>query len=112
HMGAGYMDKLGGIAEKLAHDIEHKIGKQSRHMVLGHLQRGGGPTHGDRLLGLRLGVKAVEIVEQGLFDHMAASTPPGLTAVPLRKVIEGLKTVSLHSDLIRSARNLGISFGS
>lgn len=110
-MGAGHMEKLGGIAEKLAVDIEASMNKPARHVVLGYLQRGGGPTHRDRLLGLRLGVKAVELVDAGLFDHMAAATPPGLSAVPLIKVVDGLKTVDPNNDLILSAKNLGISFG-
>jgi phosphofructokinase-like protein len=108
---SGAMEKLGGIAEKLAFDIENHMNKAARHVVLGHLQRGGGPSPRDRLLALRLGVKAVDMVEEGLFDFMCAATPPGLSSIPLKHVITGLKTVEPNSDLLSSARSLGISFG-
>jgi hypothetical protein len=50
--------RLGGIAERVAEDIERLTGKETRSLVLGHLQRGGSPTTFDRLLGLRFGAAA------------------------------------------------------
>ena len=52
-------ERLGGIADKVAHSIEEMTGKETCSLVLGHLQRGGGPTTFDRLLALRFGADAV-----------------------------------------------------
>src|SRR5207247_9007898 len=58
-------ERLGGIAEKVAHSIEQMTGKETRSLVLGHLQRGGGPTTFDRVLALRFGAAAVRLVAAG-----------------------------------------------
>ena len=63
---------LGGIAEFVAKEIQKWTGHESRSLVLGHLQRGGKPTTFDRLLGTRLGVGAVELIEKRKFGHMTA----------------------------------------
>ncbi len=51
-------------------------GFETRSLVLGHLQRGGSPTHRDRLLALRFGAAAVRMVEQGKFGHIVAYRSP------------------------------------
>ena len=47
--------RYGGIAEKLASEIEQITGYEARPMVLGHIQRGGEPCTSDIILGARLG---------------------------------------------------------
>src|SRR5205814_7644773 len=68
----GREGRLGGIAARVAGQIEACTGKETRTMVLGHLQRGGGPTTFDRLLGLRFGAAAVRAVQAGRFGDMVA----------------------------------------
>jgi 6-phosphofructokinase 1 len=75
------------------------------------LQRGGGPTSHDRILAMRFGGKAVECVRNGVFDVMVASQPPEITTIPLADVGGKQKQVPLDSDLVRTARAMGISFG-
>jgi 6-phosphofructokinase 1 len=65
--------KLGGIGEVVAREIAERTGKETRTCVLGHLQRGGAPTTLDRILGTRFGVKAVDLVQQGLFGTWLAT---------------------------------------
>ena len=60
---------------------------RSRSLVLGHLQRGGSPTHRDRLLALRFGAAAVRMVEQGKFGHIVAYHPPHMVPVPIEEAI-------------------------
>lgn len=67
---------LGGVGEWVAEEIRKRIGKDTRSLVLGHLQRGGSPTTFDRLLALRFGAAAVRMAAEGLFDRMVAWTPP------------------------------------
>ena len=103
--------RYGGIADWLAHQIEERTGHETRSLVLGHLQRGGEPTAYDRLLALRFGCAAVELVKQGEFGSMVALDPPDVLAVPIAKAIAHLKMVPLDGDTVRTARSLGISFG-
>jgi 6-phosphofructokinase 1 len=103
--------QLGGIAERVAAMIAEKTGKETRTVVLGHLQRGGTPTTFDRLLALRFGAAAVRMVEERKFSHMAALDPPTVRAVPLEVATSRMKNVPLDSDTVLSARDLGISFG-
>ncbi len=103
--------RLGGIGQKVADEIEERTGKETRAMVLGHIQRGGSPTTFDRLLCLRFGTAAIRLIEAGLFGSMVALNTPGITAVPIEEAIGKLKSVPLDSDVILTARSLGISFG-
>jgi 6-phosphofructokinase 1 len=103
--------RLGGISELVARDIERRTGKETRSLVLGHLQRGGSPTTFDRLLGLRFGAAAVRLVAEGRFGTMVALHPPRVVPVPLAEALKQPKRVSLDSDSITTARDLGISFG-
>jgi 6-phosphofructokinase 1 len=79
--------------------------------VLGHLQRGGAPTSFDRVLATRFGGKAVDLLKQGRFGTMVAFAPPDIIARPLEEVVGKTKTVPPDSDLIVTARALGVTFG-
>jgi 6-phosphofructokinase 1 len=103
--------RLGGIAEWVARAIEQRTGKETRSLVLGHLQRGGSPTTFDRLLGLRFGAAAVRLVAEGRFGHMVALQPPHVGAVTLDEALRTPKRVPLDSDSILTARELGTSLG-
>jgi 6-phosphofructokinase 1 len=103
--------QLGGIAEQVAAQIVERTGKETRTVVLGHLQRGGAPTTSDRLLALRFGAAAVRMVEQRRFSHMVALDPPNVRAVPLEVATSRMKNVEMDSDIVHTARDLGISFG-
>jgi 6-phosphofructokinase 1 len=103
--------RLGGIADKVAREIQKRTGKESRSLVLGHLQRGGTPTAFDRLLSLRYGAAAVRLAEEGRWGTMVAYHPPQMAAVPLGEAVASLKTVPIEGDTVRTARELGISFG-
>jgi len=102
---------LGGIAAKVADQIRAITGKDTRSIVLGHLQRGGSPTTFDRLLSLRFGTAAVRFVEKEMFGYMVALDPPEIKAVPIKDAIQRMKFVPLDCDTIAAARDLGVSFG-
>ncbi|HEX8273444.1 MAG TPA: ATP-dependent 6-phosphofructokinase [Longimicrobiaceae bacterium] len=103
--------RYGGIAERLAEEIEQASGKETRTLVLGHIQRGGSPVPYDRNLALRFGAYAVRCIERGSFGAMVALRGPSICAVPLGDAVEELKRVPLESDTIGTARRLGISLG-
>ena len=103
--------RLGGIAEEIAQQINDCTGRETRSLVLGHLQRGGGPNAYDRLLALRFGAAAVGLIRDGAYGCMVALDPPNILAVPLGQAIARIKTVPLESDVIHTARSLGINLG-
>lgn len=78
---------LGGISEVLAKELENRTGYETRHTVLGHIQRGGAPSALDRVLGTRLGVFAVEMVQKQQWGQMAAIQRSQIVAVPLKEAI-------------------------
>ena len=103
--------RLGGIAEQVARAIEQRTGKETRSLVLGHLQRGGGPTTFDRLLALRFGAAAIRLVAARQFGMMVALQPPNIVSVPLDEALSHPKRVPVDSDTVATAREIGISFG-
>jgi 6-phosphofructokinase 1 len=105
------VDRLGGIASQVARAIAERTGKETRTLVLGHLQRGGTPTTYDRLLALRFGAAAVRAIAEGSFGVMVGLNGPTITRVPLEEVVGRPKNVPLDSDTVQTARELGISLG-
>lgn len=88
--------RLGGIGERLGELIEKMTGYETRVSVLGHIQRGGSPTAFDRVLGTRLGVKAVELVVNKKFGKMVALAGIKIIDVPLEEAVKALKTVDME----------------
>ena len=107
----GHAERLGGIGVRVAAELEELTGKESRYVVLGHLQRGGSPTAFDRTLATRFGGKAVELLMKGQYGKMVANHPPDLVPIPLGEVVGKRKTVPLDYDLLLTARARGVSFG-
>lgn len=103
--------RLGGIGRKVSEEIRKRTGKETRDIVLGHLQRGGAPTTFDRLLSLRFGTAAVRLVETRKFGTMAALRSAEIVTVPIEEAIGQMKSIPMDSDIILTARSLGISFG-
>ncbi|MDF1535127.1 MAG: ATP-dependent 6-phosphofructokinase [bacterium] len=103
--------RLGGLAEWLAGEINRRTAKETRSIVLGHLQRGGTPTTFDRLLALRFGAAAVRTLAEGRTGVMVGLDPPTVTEVPLEKATQRMKNVPSHCDTILTARSLGTCLG-
>lgn len=108
---AGTNARLGGIGAQVADAIAARTGKETRSLVLGHLQRGGTPTTFDRLLALRFGSAAVRAIAERDFNTMVAYHPPSVERIPLADVVGKMKSVPLDSGVILTARHLGIAFG-
>jgi 6-phosphofructokinase 1 len=109
-----YADKsgrYGGIAERLAREIEERTGKETRTLVLGHIQRGGSPIAYDRNLALRFGAAAVRCIAEGSLGTMVALQGQSIVPVPLQEAVRGLKRVPLDSDNVLTARQLGVELG-
>lgn len=99
------------VSVRLAHQLQDLTGLDSRVTVLGHLQRGGTPSPGDRLLATRLGTTCVSFIEQEIYGVMVAAKGDECVPVPLEEVAGNRKIVPLDHPWIESARMVGTSFG-
>jgi 6-phosphofructokinase 1 len=102
--------RLGGIGLYLQHEIEDMTGRETRCVVLGHLQRGGRPNAFDRMLATNFGSCAVRALASGKTGVMVALQAGDILTVPLTEAIANLKTVPPDGQLVRTARDTGISF--
>jgi 6-phosphofructokinase 1 len=103
--------RLGGIGQHLQQDLEKVTGRETRCVVLGHLQRGGRPNAFDRMLATNYGSAAVRALAGGKSGVMVALQAGDVVTVPLTEAIKGIKTVPPNGQLVRTARDTGISFG-
>lgn len=85
--------RLGGIGQWLASEIESRTGKESRTVVLGHVQRGGTPTAFDRVLATRFGLHAIDAAHDADWGKMVALRGTEIVRVPLTEATAELKTV-------------------
>jgi 6-phosphofructokinase 1 len=93
--------RLGGVGEGLAGELKERTGIDTRHVVLGHLQRGGTPTAYDRILSTRYGLRAAEAVKNGEWGQMVALRGDEIVTVSLDEATAETKTVP--DDLYRAA---------
>jgi phosphofructokinase len=104
--------RLGGIANKLAYDLEKIIkDHEVRSTVLGHIQRGGTTSTFDRILSTRYGVAAVELINEGKFGNMVCLKGDIISSETLENVIGNNKNVDPDGELVSVAKKIGISFG-
>jgi ATP-dependent phosphofructokinase / diphosphate-dependent phosphofructokinase len=92
--------RLGGVGEGLAGELKERTGIDTRHVVLGHLQRGGTPTAFDRILSTRYGLRAAEAVKNGEWGQMVALRGNDVVTVSLDEATAETKTVP--DDLYRA----------
>jgi ATP-dependent phosphofructokinase / diphosphate-dependent phosphofructokinase len=81
------------VGDTVAKEVEARTGMQARATVLGYIQRGGSPTARDRILGLRFGLKAADLVQEGNWGQMAALHGDEVVSVPLSEATAELKLV-------------------
>jgi 6-phosphofructokinase 1 len=84
-----------GVGDRVAREIEARLGVDTRLTVLGHIQRGGSPTAFDRILATRFGIRAVDLVRERRFGHMVGLRGTAIVPVPLAEATAGPKTVDL-----------------
>lgn len=103
--------RLGGIANKLAYDLEKLIkDHEIRSTVLGHIQRGGNTSTYDRILSTRYGVAAAELINAGKFGNMVCLKGDTISCETLENVIGNNKNVDPEGELVKVAKSIGISF--
>ena len=103
--------RLGGIAQYCRTELEALTGKETRCVVLGHLQRGGRPNAFDRMLATTYGACAVQALAEGERGVMVALQAGDVVTVPISEAVANVKTVPPAGQMITTARDIGISFG-
>jgi 6-phosphofructokinase 1 len=103
--------RLGGIGQAIADEIQRRMATETRCVVLGHLQRGGSPTHFDRCLATQYGAHAVRLIEEHRFGEMVCYDPPDIASIPIVEAIKQLSVVDVNGSAVQAARALGVSFG-
>ena len=96
---------------QLANKLKEITNLDSRVTILGHLQRGGTPSAGDRLLATRLGTACADYIKKGRYGIMVAARGEGEEAVSLELVAGKLKTVPPNHHWIDSAKKVGTCLG-
>ena len=99
------------VAYALAREIELRTGRETRVAIPGHTQRGGTPDAQDRIFASQCGAVAGHALVKGEYGFLVAQVAGKMKKVPLADIAGKLKYVDPESDLVREARELGISFG-
>ncbi len=105
------VEVLGGIAERVAKQIGQLTGKETRSMVLGHLQRGGGPSSADRVLALRFGTSAIARLADGAVSGMVGLRDNDVVLLPLDEAAGKTRLVPTDKGIVMTARRIGICLG-
>src|SRR6266404_483402 len=103
--------RLGGIGLYCQRELEALAGRETRCVVLGHLQRGGRPNAFDRMLATNFGSCAVRALAHGEKGVMVALQAADVVTVPISEAIANTKTIPPNGQMIRTGRDTGISFG-
>lgn len=109
--GGGGQARLGGIGPIVAREIERRLHRETRTVVLGHLQRGGTPTTFDRVLATQYGTHAVRLIVERRFGEMICYNPPEMGSVRIADAIHRIRSVDPTGPAVVAARALGVSFG-
>ncbi len=88
-------ERLGGISNLVAQEIERRTGIESRVTILGHIQRGGTPTAFDRVLATRFGVEAIEACHDSDFQVMVALHAGKIERIPITTALSAPKTADM-----------------
>ena len=95
--------KPGKNVYQIAEEIQEKLPNyQVRVSVLGHIQRGGRPSCFDRVLGTKMGVKAVELLKDAKTGIMVGTQHGKIVTVPLKKAIS--EKTKINKDLLRISK--------
>ncbi len=99
------------VAYEIAEQISARTDREVRVAVPGHTQRGGQPDAQDRIFAMQCGVEAAMGCLEGRFGFMVSQKKGKMCRVPLKDVAGKLKYIDPNGEMVREARDLGISFG-
>ena len=87
---------LGGIAEYISGEISKVLKVETRACVPAHTIRGGSPSALDRVISMRLGIAAVDLIKKSEFGFMTALKAGKIVKVPLSKITGKNKNINIR----------------
>ncbi len=106
--GSPQKERYGGIAERLSKWVMTEANWESRHVVLGHLQRSKAPTTTDRFLTLAMGVQVGEMIEENDWGKAAVYKSGRVTRAPLSELMKPARLIPEKHHWVGFAKHLGI----
>lgn len=106
--GASVMVADYGIGERLARWIENEIDWETRHIVLGHLQRSHPPSTTDRFLTTAMGIVAARLAHRGEWGKAAVYKNGQVSSVSLETIMGPARNVDPEHRWVKMAQALGI----
>jgi 6-phosphofructokinase 1 len=101
-------ERYGGVAERLARWIEKETGWESRHVVLGHLQRAEHPTTTDRFLTLSMGTEVARMVEEGAWGQAVVYRDGHVRRAPIQDLQGPARLVDPNHRWVKLAQAVGL----
>lgn len=101
-------ERFGGIGLSVARWIEKETGWESRHVVLGHLQRAHSPTTTDRFLTLAMGVEAAQMALEKAWGQAVVYRNGRVTSTSIDDLMKPPKLVEPDHRWVKLALSLGI----
>lgn len=99
------------VSQRIAAQISEMVGVEARTVIPGHIQRGGAPSAYDRVLSTQFGVHAAELIRDQVYGMTVALSGQSIIHNPLSEVAGVAKPVPKDNQMVKTARNIGISFG-
>ncbi len=109
--GSAEPERLGGIGQKVADDVEAATGIETRTIKLGHVQRGGTPVAADRVLATEFGNKAIELLAEGERSRLVVMKNGAVTHIPIEEAAGKQRLIPPDDPILRAARKIGTCFG-
>jgi phosphofructokinase-like protein len=98
-------------SNRIATQIQTSTGLETRVCVPGHMLRGGSPSAYDRILATQFGVHAAELIAQNKFGYAVAKIGDKISENKLSDVAGKTKFVPSDDQMVKTAKDIGISFG-
>lgn len=99
------------VTNRIAKQIESNTGLETRVCVPGHMLRGGSPSAYDRVLATQFGVRAAQLISKEKYGYAVAMINEKVSENPLEEIAGKTKLVPADGQMVKTARDLGISFG-
>ncbi len=96
---------------RIARQIQEITGSEARVCVPGHMLRGGSPSAYDRILATKFGVYAASLLAQEKYGRTVAMVNGQITSNKLEDIAGKARLVDPQHQLVKTARDLGVSFG-
>jgi len=103
--------RYGGVSENLANAIEEATGIETRNLILGHMQRGGETLFTDVIRASMQADYALSLLLSGESGYIVGMEDSKLKKMEFPKIRVPRTLDFDNNELIKTAKNMGISFG-